>query len=69
METLHQTSFHMGWIVGLEVQVPVCVCECGLLIFSREVKMGVNQKSSSRMETFLWLEIQTETIDILDKDL
>ena len=33
-----------------------------LLIFSREVKMGVNQESSSRMETFLWLEIQTETI-------
>jgi len=26
METLHQTSLHMGWVVGLEVEVPVCVC-------------------------------------------
>jgi len=25
MEALDQTSLHMGWVVGLEMEVPVCV--------------------------------------------
>ena len=26
VKTLHQTSLHMGWVVGSKVEVPVGVC-------------------------------------------